>query len=63
MKTKKGEKNEDFNLFIYYVFLVLCIPVSAGVRLASTTSVPDGTIYCFESSYSSVSCVFVPTKK
>jgi len=47
----------------FIMFLVLCIPVSAGVRLASTTSVPDGTIYCFESSYSSVSCVFVPTKK
>ena len=47
----------------FIMFLVLCIPVNAGVRLASTTSVPDGTIYCFESSYSSVSCVFVPTKK
>ena len=47
----------------FIMFLVLCAPVSADVRLASTMTVPGGTIYCYESSYSSVSCVFVPTKK
>ena len=46
------------------IFLMLCIPVSAGVRLSSTTSVSGGTIYCFESPNGSggnyISCVFVP---